>query len=206
MDAQKCSDVKGSLEKVMTMFVCRRCKGNMKDVNVIEKSVTIGEGMELEKVGKFCYLKDMLDTDGCADYAVTARVGCAWSKFKELRPFLTAKGVSMKEKGIVYDCCIRSCMTHGSETWPLKVEHESKLETRYMRMIRWTCGMSLRGKIPSTELRARIDVEPIVEVCRRNRLRWFGHVERKGDDDWVKRCTRMEVEGNRPRGRPRKRR
>jgi hypothetical protein len=30
------------------------------------------------------------------------------------------------------------------------------------------------------------------------------HVERKEDDDWVKSCTRMEVEANRPRGRPRK--
>jgi hypothetical protein len=49
-----------------------------------------------------------------------------------------------------------------------------------------------------------VGVEPISDVCRRNRLRWFRHVERKGDDDWVKRCTRMEVEGNRPRGRPRK--
>jgi hypothetical protein len=29
-------------------------------------------------------------------------------------------------------------------------------------------------------------------------------VERKEDDDWVKRCTRMEVVGKRPRGRPRK--
>jgi hypothetical protein len=26
----------------------------------------------------------------------------------------------------------------------------------------------------------------------------------KGDDDWVKRCTRLEVVGKRPRGRPRK--
>jgi hypothetical protein len=42
-----------------------------------------------------------------------------------------------------------------------------------------------------------------VEVCRRNRL-IISKVERKGDDDWMKRCTRMEVEGNRPRGRPRK--
>jgi hypothetical protein len=47
-------------------------------------------------------------------------------------------------------------------------------------------------------------VEPISDVYRRNRLRWFRQVERKGDDDWMKRCTRMEVEGNRPRGRPRK--
>jgi hypothetical protein len=47
-------------------------------------------------------------------------------------------------------------------------------------------------------------VEPISDVCMRNRLRWFGHVERKGDDDGVKRCTRLEVVGKRPRGRLRK--
>jgi hypothetical protein len=47
-------------------------------------------------------------------------------------------------------------------------------------------------------------VESIGDICRRNRLRWFGHVERKVDDDWVKRCTRLEVVGKRRRGRPRK--
>ena len=26
------------------------------------------------------------------------------------------------------------------------------------------------------------------EVVRRGRLRWFGHVERKADEDWVKKC------------------
>jgi hypothetical protein len=45
---KKCSDVKGSLEKVKTMFVCRRCLGSMKD-DLIEKSVIIGKGVELEK-------------------------------------------------------------------------------------------------------------------------------------------------------------
>jgi hypothetical protein len=44
----------------------------------------------------------------------------------------------------------------------------------------------------------------ISDVCMIHRLRWFWHVERKGYDDWVKRCTRMEVVGKRPRGRPRK--
>jgi hypothetical protein len=62
----------------------------------------------------------------------------------------------------------------------------------------------LRDRVPSEELRARAGVEPISDVCRRNRLRWFRYVERKGDDDWVKRCTRLEVVGKRPRGRPRK--
>jgi hypothetical protein len=68
-----------------------------------------------------------------------------------------------------------------SETWPLKVEHESKLETTNMRMIRWMCGVSLRDRVPSEELRgARVGVKPVSDVCRRNRLRWFRHVERKG--------------------------
>jgi hypothetical protein len=44
-----------------------------------------------------------------------------------------------------------------------------------------------------TELRACVRVEPISDACRRNRLRWFGHMERKGDDDLVKRCTRLDV-------------
>jgi hypothetical protein len=39
-------------------------------------------------------------------------------------------------------------------------------------------------------------VKAIGEVCRRNRLRWFGHVDRKVDDDWVggAHCTLMKVD------------
>ena len=39
-------------------------------------------------------------------------------------------------------------------------------------------------------------------VLQQNRLRWYGHVLRKDDDDWVKKCMEYEVEGPRPRGRP----
>jgi len=35
-------------------------------------------------------------------------------------------------------------------------------------------------------------------------LRWYGHVLRKEDNDWVKKCMEYEVEGARPRGRPKK--
>ena len=40
--------------------------------------------------------------------------------------------------------------------------------------------------------------------CKANRLRWFGHVERKTEDDWVKKCQSVEVEGKVGRGRGRK--
>ena len=46
-------------------------------------------------------------------------------------------------------------------------------------------------------------VEGVVEVMRRGRLRWFGHVERKEVDDWVSACRNLEVAGSRGWGRPR---
>ena len=40
-------------------------------------------------------------------------------------------------------------------------------------------------------------------IIKKSRLRWFGHVEQKDDNDWVKHIT-LEVEGIRQRGRPKK--
>jgi len=47
-------------------------------------------------------------------------------------------------------------------------------------------------------------LEPVSLMIKKSRLRWFGHVERKDDNDWVKRCITWEVEGIRSRGRPKK--
>jgi len=44
----------------------------------------------------------------------------------------------------------------------------------------------------------------IISVLQRNRLRSYGHLLRKEDNDWVKKCMEYEVEGARPRGRPKK--
>jgi len=44
----------------------------------------------------------------------------------------------------------------------------------------------------------------VFEVVRQDRLRWFGHVKRKCDDDWVKNCQQLMVEGKTSRGRGRK--
>ena len=39
---------------------------------------------------------------------------------------------------------------------------------------------------------------------QQNRLRWYERVLRKEDNDWVKKCMEYEVEGPKPRGRPRR--
>ena len=49
-----------------------------------------------------------------------------------------------------------------------------------------------------------VGVEPITTVIRRGRLRWYGHVMRKGDEDWVAKCMECRVEGRRPVGIPKR--
>ena len=73
-----------------------------------------------------------------------------------------------------------------------------------MQMIRWRCGISLRDRRTNEELRRLVGVEYITTFIRSGRLRWYGHVMRKRDEDWVKDCMEYRVEGRRPVGRPRK--
>ena len=53
-------------------------------------------------------------------------------------------------------------------------------------------------------MQQRLGIVSVTEMVRRGRLRWFGHVERKGFKDWVANCREIEVDGVKGRGRGRK--
>ena len=54
-----------------------------------------------------------------------------------------------------------------------------------MQMIRWMCGISLNDRRTHEEFRRLVGVEPITTFMRGGRLGCYGHVMRKGDEDWV---------------------
>jgi len=95
-------------------------------------------------------------------------------------------------------------MLHGSETWPVRKENVVALQQAEMTIVRWMYGIKLKDRFLSKKLRERLGIDDIALVLQQNRLRWYGHVLRKEDDDWVKKCMEYEVEGPRPRGRPRR--
>ena len=99
---------------------------------------------------------------------------------------------------------MRSSMLHRSETWPVRKENEVALQRAEMRMVRWMCNVKVKDRVPSKELRERLGIDDIMLLLQQNRLRWYGHVLRKEDIDWVKKCMEYEVEGSRPRGRPKR--
>ena len=99
---------------------------------------------------------------------------------------------------------MRSSMLHGTETWPIRKENEVALQRAEMRMVSWMCGVKVQSKVPSKGSRERLGLDDIISVLLQKRLRWYGHVVRKEDNDWVKKCLEYEVEGAMPRHRPKK--
>ena len=118
-------------------------------------------GDTLECVGKFCYLADMIGSGGGAEDASSMRVKCAWGKFWELSPILTARRVLLKLKK-VYQTCIQSVLVYGSETWAMKAEDMQKLERTKRMMIGWMCSVNNDRKA-SVELLSQLDIERVFQ-------------------------------------------
>ena len=192
------SRMRGSLARVVG-FVYARCRGNLIEVNQEEK-VKLGNN-EVEIVKEFCYLGDILETEGGVEAAVTARVRAWWRKFKEISGMLYGRDVSMKIKGQLYKAYVRSVIYYGAEYWALRNEEVTRLRMVEMQMIRMMCSKTLKDKWKSQELRARVRVDDIKGFLRSHRLRWAGHVERAGEG-MLKQLREMKVEGTRKKGRP----
>ena len=79
--------------------------------------------------------------------------------------------------------------TNHSSTPNLRIAHLiTSLGTPEMRIVRWMCGVKLHNRVPSKELRGKLGLDDIILVLQQNRLRWYGHVLRKENNDLVKKC------------------
>ena len=199
---KRCSGLSGSLNNVS--FERSICVGSEGREEEGEKDVQIDCDGKVECVGEFCYLGDLIGSGGGAEEASRARVRCAWSKFRELSPILTARGASLKVKGKLYRIYVQGVIMYGSETWAMKVEDMKRLERAENMMIRWMCGVTLKNVKASEELRQRLGIVSVADKVRQGRLRWFGHVERKDSDDRVSACRNLVVAGKKGRDRGRK--
>ena len=196
----RCSGKSGALAKAVQDFRCRTCKEGGRS----EPERFRLEDEELECVGEFPYLEDVLNDGGGVERAVIARVKAAWYKFRSLSGVLCTRGISLKLKGVVYKACVRSVLTYGAETWAVKTESLQRLKATERRMLRLICGVTLKDRINSHEIERRLDLIGLDEHLRQKRMRWYGHVVRREKDEEVKKVMTATVEGSSRRGRPAK--
>ncbi|PHT33217.1 hypothetical protein CQW23_29554 [Capsicum baccatum] len=100
---------------------------------------------------------------------------------------------------------VRPAMLYGAECWPVKNSHIQKIKVAEIRMLRWMCGLTRGDRVRNETIREKVGVTPVEYKMREVRLRWFGHVMRRGMDAPVRRCERLPLDGfRRGRGRPKK--
>ena len=118
---------------------------------------------------------------------------------------LCDKRVPSHVKGMIHKMIVKPAMLYGTETVPVTASHAKKLEVTEMKMCSWACGHTLRYHVRNDNIRERLKVENVTEMCRKARVGWFGHVNKR-DQDYVGRKT-LEIlpPGRRKRGRPKQR-
>ena len=167
--------------------------------------ITDNAGNALKQVETFKYLGSMINAKGGCEADVKHRIGAAWQKWKELSGVLCDKRMPSHIKGKVYKTMVRPVLIYGAETWTLRRSEEELLERTEMRMLRWMLGITLKDRKRNDDVRMTLGVACITDKVREARLRWYGHLLRKEDDDKAKKIMVAEVVGQRSRGRPRKR-
>ncbi len=97
-------------------------------------------------------------------------------------------------------------LTYGSENWTWNGAQQSRVHAVEMSYLRGACGVSrydglnnercgMRGRGSGVEC-------GVVEWVKRSTLRWFGHIERMGNEEFVMKVYLSRVEGTNRRGRP----
>ncbi|KAH1266713.1 LINE-1 retrotransposable element ORF2 protein [Glycine max] len=179
------------------------CKFN-KRRRVSNSEVKIGDHI-IPQVTRFKYLGSVIQDDGEIEGDVNHRIQAGWMKWRKASGVLCDAKVPIKLKGKFYRTAVRPAILYGTECWAVKSQHENKVGVTEMRMLRWMCGKTRQDKIRNEAIRERVGVAPIVEKMVENRLRWFGHVERRPVDSVVRRVDQMERRQTiRGRGRPKK--
>ena len=203
---QRCSGLQNV--RLARNFVCPACirLGEGDEDALDREDIVLGPREEdvVREVETFCYLGDVVDRECGAERAINMRVAAGWSKWREIAGLLCNKHIPLKNRARVYDACIRSVIVYGAETWPLTQRLETIICGCDRRMLRYMAGVSLRDRVRSAEVAQRCGLQQMEEILRARRLSWFGHVVRRPDEDVLSEVVNMEVDGRRPRGRPKK--
>lgn len=139
---------------------------------------------KVEIVESFSYLGCFISRDQSPENETSTRIAKASKAFNMLRNGVWyRKSISIEAKLRIFRACIIPVSLYGSEVWSLTIAQERRLNTFYMACLRTIIGVNLGDRM-ANETILNLTGQPCLEnIMRRNRLRWFGHVNRMENAD-----------------------
>ncbi len=108
--------------------------------------------------------------------------------------------LGMSTKRRLYKGVVIPTALHMSETWNMGAR-EKRLNIMKMRRLRNMCGVTQVDQVRNDEVWRTGVAKTLAEQAEQGVLQWFGHVERIEEEHLVKKTTRSDMRGVRPRGR-----
>ena len=99
---------------------------------------------------------------------------------------------------------MRPALLYAVETWALTERLERFLVSCDYRSLRYMSRVRWQDKITNEEVRRKFGVKNLEHRLRKTRLRWFGHIKRRDESSILRRAMKLEVQGRRRVGRPKK--
>ena len=133
------------------------------------------------------------------------RIGLAMSTEGAMRKkIFGSRELSKKAKVEVNNAMVVRMMTYGCESWVLREREKTRLQASEMSALRRIAGVTRIDGIRNEEIRRRLQQRSIVEVVKERSEKWWAKVMEKTGSP-VEKVITGEVEGRKPRARPRKR-
>jgi hypothetical protein len=162
-----------------------------------------------EVVQSFKYLGSIINVTNDIEEEVKTRIMQGNRCFYALKHLFTSSLVSRNTKLRLFKTIIRPIVMYGCETWSLTQKQDERLATFERKVLRSICGAVCeqgRWRIRTNrELAIIFGEETISGAIKSARLRWAGHVARMDQNRNAKKAFDKNFDGNRARGRPRKR-
>jgi len=163
-------------------------------------------GQTLEQVNEFKYLGCVLNARGTDEADCGSKVVSGRRTVGAIRSLVNARSLSMSVVKVLHEKLLVPVLMYGSETMVWKEKERSKIRAVQMDSLRGVIGVKRVDRMRSERIREMCGITKAMdELIDESVLRWYGHVERMGDERLVHRVYVSEGVGRRSVGRPRKR-
>ena len=175
-----------------------------KNGEVNEVNVNMND-RRMEEVETYRYLGVDVSSEGGMEEEVNHRITEARKAWGALKDVWKKRHISNEAKVGMYEGIIEPTLLYGCETWVMKKRDRKRIEAVEMNCLRNICGVRRIDRVSNAEIRRRCGKSGgVSQKMDQGVLRWFGHVERMGDERLARRVYESHVRGTRRRGRPRK--
>ena len=134
---------------------------------------------KMESTESFIYLGCCITKDQKMEKKIRMRISKASVAFNVLKHCIwRRKSMSYEVKLRIFRACVVPMLLYGREVWTLTNIQERRLNSFYMKCLRTIIGANLEDRLSNAKILEHTGQPGLDAIMRRNRLRWFNHVNR----------------------------